>query len=246
MYETIKEIVNGCSDLLTKNGYKPSQNAGEFIGDLSCFQFRYDEERTLVILEYCSESNGDYTELGSWLYDGTNPKDVPTIVEDFSDVIAKKLGLKPSSGNTANVVMPTRAAAGSENTVDSLTQKMLAIFPAFKETYKEHVAEKGSFLYVSFFKETVVPELRTQSAESNTKTVTKVMKALAEIFYNCDRTTSDVICGVLIAGAFYDKPDLFDEYTVDLKEEYPCFVTAGKAILAEAKNNKKYREMLAK
>lgn len=247
MYDTIKEIVNGCAGLLTEQGFKPGENAGEFVGEKGKFIFRHDEERNLAILEFAAADleGAEAVELASWLYDGSNPKDCVTIAEDFSDQIAGRLGVKAPSSAAGNVVLPTRNAAGTENTIDSLTQKILAIFPAFKDAYKEHVSEKGSFLYVTFYKETIVPELRELlTDDGNRKTVEKVMKSFAEIYYNCDRTTSDALCGVILAGAFLDHPEKFEQYTEPLKEDYSCFVQAGRAILVEAKKNKKLREIL--
>ena len=244
-----KKIVDGCAELLCNNGYKNGESTGEFIKDNTKFTVKFVEESKMISLEYTenTEADGSAVVLSSWLYEG-NAGDVPVIIEDFCEQIGVKLGIaKPSASVLPqNVAMPTKKAKGDEQDMESLTQKMLAIFPAFKDDYKENVATYKSFLYVDFYKKTVVPKMReyTDNMAANKRNLDKIFKALAEVYYNCDRATGDVICGLIVAGTFYDRQDLLDG-CLSYLSEYPVFVTACKEAVAAAAKNKKFQKMFA-
>lgn len=244
-----KKIVDGCADILTKNGFAATDITGTFQKDSTCFAVKYIEESKMMVLEYTetADMEGSQVVLANWLYEG-NEGDIPVITEDFCDQIGVKLGLaKPAASLTANnVAMPTKKAKGDEYTIDSLTQKVLAIFPAFKEIYKENVAKYNSFLYVDFYKNNLVPKLRElcEDYKANKKTVDKTFKLFGEVYYNCDRETCELLCGLIIAGSFYDKQDKLEPCLSSL-EDFPLFTAACKEVVAEAAANKKFKQIFA-
>ncbi|MBR5451774.1 MAG: hypothetical protein IKV36_02140 [Clostridia bacterium] len=245
----LNKIIDGCSALLTKNGFAATDVAGEFTKDSTKFAVKYLEDSKMMVLEYTetADMEGSETVIANWLYEGIE-SDIPVIVEDFCDQIGVKLGIvKPAASLTANnIAMPTKKAKGDEYTIDSLTQKILAVFPAFKEVYKENVAKYNTFLYVDFYKSTLVPKLREicDDYSANKKTIDKSFKLLAEAFYNCDKETSELVCGLIVAGTFFDKKDKLDACLSKL-EEFPLFTAACKAVVEEAAANKKFKQIFA-
>ena len=237
-----KIITDLCAEVLTANGFKAEGDT--FESENAVFTVKYDEDRKLYILLYTDKAaNAGEAEMASWLFDEGTKSDATVIGEDFRDQIAIKLGIKKSALQSGNVVMPTRNAAGSENTIDSLTQKILAVFPAFKDDYREHMTEYGSFLSVTFYKKTIIPKLRelSEDVKGNRKLVEKVFKMFAEIYYNCDDITMDTLCGTIIAGAFYDRPDKLSDCLAGLDEEYPFFISACRTVVKTAGRSKKVR-----
>lgn len=246
--QIFKEISSACGEILSANGFKCKTDEGVFSSDTQEFAVKFNEESSMYSLEFTDKANSaDPVVLSSWLFDENNKGDKIVIKEDFCDSIAKKLGLKKLAGATNSVVMPTKSAAGQQNGVDSLTSKLLAIYPQFKEVYKENVATNGSFLYVDFFKSTVIPRMieQTENTIANKKQLEKLFKTLGDVFYNCDRTTSDVLCGVIIAGTFVNRAEKFEE-CVPFLEDYPYFVTACREIVKEVNRNKKYKAVFEK
>jgi hypothetical protein len=244
-----KKIVDGCAEVLTKNGFAATDITGVFQKDSVKFAVKYLEDSKMIVLEHTetADMEGSESVIANWLYEG-NEGDIPVIVEDFCDQIGVKLGLvKPAASLTANnVAMPTKKAKGDEYTVDSLTQKVLAIYPAFKESYKENVATYNSFLYVDFYKSTLIPKLREvcEDYKANKKTVDKTFKLFAEVYYNCDRETCELLCGLIIAGTFYDKQDKLEPCLSTL-EDFPLFTAACKEVVTEAAANKKFQQIFA-
>ena len=244
-----KKIVDGCAEVLTKNGFEQTDITGVFTKENAKFQIRYLEDSKMMVLEQTdtADVDGSETVIANWLYEG-NEGDIPVIVEDFCDQIGVKLGIvKPAASITASsIAMPTKKAKGDEYTIDSLTQKVLAIYPAFKEDYKQSVAKYNSFLYVDFYKNTLVPKLRDlcENYATNKKTVDKTFKLFAEVYYNCDRETCELLCGLIVAGTFFDKQDKLDACLSTL-EEFPFFTTACKDVVAEAATNKKFKQIFA-
>ena len=244
-----KKITDGCAELLGNNGFKNGESTGEFIKDNTKFTVKFIEESKMMVLEYTEnlEMESEPAVLSSWLYEG-NAGDVAVITEDFCEQIGVKLGIaKPSASVIPqNVAMPTKKAKGDEQDIESLTQKMLAIFPAFKDDYKENVSKYKSFLYVDFYKKTILVKMRewTDDYGANKRNLDKVFKALAEVYYNCDKATADLICGLIVAGTFYDRAELLEGCVAPLTE-FPVFATACKEATAAAAKNKKFHNMLA-
>lgn len=145
------EIIKPIDELLSKNGFTQKEQ-GCFEGESAIYKVYFDEARKQFVLSFKDKSNelDDFGELASWLFDGGVKSDAVVIAEDFCDVISKKLGIVKSNktNDAANIAMPTKAAAGEENGINSLTQKLLAIYPAFKNDYKEAYAKYNSFLYI--------------------------------------------------------------------------------------------------
>lgn len=238
-------VSSACGEILSANGFKCNTAEGKFTGENADFNVKYDDERKQFILEYVDKAaNGEPVELSSWLFEGENKNDAVIIGEDFASVVSVKLGIKKPTHGTSSVAMPTRSAAGEQHGAESLTQKLLAVFPQFKDDYREHVASIGSYCPITFMKQTIVPKLSqmTDDFDANRKALEKTFKMLGEVYYNCDRSTTELICGVIVAGAFKGKTAEFEKLAPAL-EDYPYFMTAGREILKYVGKNKKYAQI---
>ena len=100
--------------------------------------------------------------------------------------------------------MPSVSKDGTYN-ITAFTKKVLDVFPALKDDYKEHVAVYGNFLYLNFFGEKLVPQIKTILLENNKKSVKKVFDVLQNGYLQGDRDTVNTIVAVLAAACVNDE-----------------------------------------
>ena len=142
--------------------------------------------------------------------------------------------------------MPKKAEAGAEPNIEAFTQKFLAMFPQYKETYKAEVAKYGEFLYVDFFKKYGIEKMNELLADEskNKKQLAKYWKMLGEMHYEGDSNVGDLICTVIIGGSFFNDPAKFNEIAEKYLEDFPFLKAASKAAVINFKKNKKLRNAL--
>ena len=238
------EIVSFMSKTIATYNFEPV--AGEdysFKGETKAFKILYDEKKQFC-LQVADVNEGEieaYNNKAAWLFDENHSnKDTLIIAEDFEETILKELGIKKQVVRSGSeVALPSKTVAGQAPNIEGFTQKALAIFPEFKDTYKEEVEKNGEYLYVDFLKKTFVPKFREVIAAGNKKQISKIMDMLGKMYYEGDSTVSNVVVGVIIAGTFKDNPGEFDK-CAELVSNYPYLCSAGKQILQCVKSNKKY------
>ena len=100
--------------------------------------------------------------------------------------------------------MPTATKDGTYN-VTAFTKKMLDVFPALKDEYKEHVAVYGNFLYLNFFGEKLVPQIKEVLIENNKKSVKKLFDVFETVYLQGDRDTVNTAVAVIAAACVNDE-----------------------------------------
>lgn len=253
----LKEICDFVEPFMTENGYSSKeQETGFFKGEVKTFQIQYlESDKSFAIL--VAEVNpvgeiGEYKCLSTWYFneDDHGVKDTMLIADDFKEAIAKNLGLKivraDETGEVKAVALPERAAEGADPGIEAFTQKFLALFPQYKDYYREIVAKYGEFLYVEFFKKCGIEKMRELIADEvkNKKQVGKYFNMLGEMHYTGEQVVGDVICSVILAGSFGNNPQKFTELSEKYLEDYPFLKTAGAAAISNYKSNKKLRKLL--
>ena len=166
---------------------------GIFQNENKSVKVNYDLERqmyTLAVADIEDGAVGEYTELNAWLFDDSqNAKDAVSVGIDFVGSLRKNMGIKiKRSASAANVELPGISKSGSI-TVTGLAKKMLDFFPALKEEYKVHIAENGNFLYLNFFGEHLVPQVKGVLLSGNKKQVKKLFDLLKDLYVQGDKDT---------------------------------------------------------
>ena len=125
---------------------------------------------------------------------------------DFTNTLKSELGIKHTrSGALANAIdLPTATKDGTYN-ITAFTKKMLDVFPALKDDYKEHVAIYGNFLYLNFFGEKLVPQIKEVLLENNKKSVKKLFDVFETIYIQGDRDTVNTVVAVIAAACVNDE-----------------------------------------
>ena len=241
------EIVSFMSKTIATFNFVPVE--GEeytFVGETKAFKIVYTDNKQfcLQVANVSEGAIGEYSDKASWLFDENHSsKDTLIIAEDFEDTLFKELGVKRQAAHSgAEISLPNKTVAGQTPNIENFTQKILAIFPEFKESYKEELEKNGEYLYIDFLKKTFIPKFRAVVASGNKKQISKIMDMLGKMYYEGDSTVSNVVVGVVIAGTFKDDAEAFDK-CAEAIEDYPCLRSAGRQILQCVKKNKKYAAM---
>lgn len=243
------EIAAFMSKTIAAYGFSAVEDSDfTYKGDLKAFHIVYDENKQfcLQIADVNEGEIGAYTNKAAWLFDENHSaKDTLVIAEDFEETILKELGVQRKVTRAGSEIsLPGKTAAGQAPNIEGFTQKMLAVFPEFKDAYKEELAKNGEYLYVDFLIKTFVPKFREVIAVGNKKQISKIMDMLGKMYYEGDTTVSNVVVGVIIAGTFKDDTEAFIRAAESL-DNYPYLRSAGLQILQCVKKNKKYAELFA-
>ena len=233
---------------IDEHGFAASEG-GIFKNAQKAFEVRYDEAKQMYILAVAdiAEDNsfGEYKEINSWLFDDSqNAKDASAVGMDFVNSLRKELGIKSKrtvDGN--NVELPTMNKSGSMN-VAGFAKKMLDVFPALKDEYKNHIAIYGNFLYLNFFGEHLVPRVKRLFTEGNKKQIKKFYDILEDAYVKGDKDTVNVMISVLCASAYND--ETVNTNIRSMLEEDKHFLSSYDSFLPVLSKNKKLLQVLVK
>ncbi len=208
----MKVLLDGQNFIADGEIYKNEQKA---------VKIEYDEEKKLFNLLAAEVNEGEPAEfatLTSWYFDETQTeRDALAVGVDFADTLRSNLGLKKEKG-TAKVELPI-ADKSDSSTISALTQKLLAIFPQFKDAYKESVAEYNKFLYLDFFTTNFVPAIKNLLETGTKKQHKKLFDMLSEMYNTGSGETTDAVV-VIISAAIYNNEKgaaIFAEHSAENK-----------------------------
>jgi hypothetical protein len=174
-----------------------------FVSETKAISVKYDEARqmyTLSVAEINEGNVGEFTEINSWLFDDSQTaRDASSVGIDFANSLRKEFGVKHT--RAANISLPT-AVKGDVVNMAGFTKKMLDIFPALKDEYKDHIAIYGNFLYLNFFGEHLVPRLVRLFEEGTKKQIKKFYDVAEDAYVKGDRETVNTLVAVLTAAAY--------------------------------------------
>lgn len=199
-------VIKEMTPFLEENGFKPQED-GSYLNDKKAVAVEYSEERQMYLLKMADVEDGkagEMAEVSAWLFDDSqNAKDAEAVGIDFISTIRDNLGIKRTRSTTAQVELPT-ASNGVYN-ISAFTKKVLDIYPQFKDTYKAHIAKYGNFLYLNFFGETLVPQIKSVLTENNKKSVKKLYEMLENGYVQGDKDTVNTIVACLSAACLNDE-----------------------------------------
>lgn len=232
------------SPLLLQNGYE--EKDGAFVCDNAAYKVEYNEANRLFELKKASVAEGvvgEYTVISAYLFDeDSTERDATAVGIDFLDTVTTGLGLNPRKTRSASAVALPQKSDGETPGLSDLTSKLLAVFPALKDTYKEHIEENGEFLYVNFYLEHFVPLLAEMLREKPDKKLRKLFDTLNELYCKGDRTVGNLIVVVLIGGAIKGDREAL-EAALALLSEHQHLKSAVHNIAKRTARDKKLKEL---
>lgn len=199
----LENVINELTPFFEENSIK--EKDGVYLGETKAIAINYDEARqmfTLSVAEITDGNIGEYSEINSWLFDDTqNVKDAVSVGIDFANSLRKEFGIKHTRPSVANIDLPT-AQKGDTMNITAFSKKMLDVFPALKDEYKNHVAIYGNFLYLNFFGEHLVPRLVRLFEEGTKKQIKKFYDVAEDTYVKGDNDTVNVLVALLAAAAY--------------------------------------------
>lgn len=239
-------VIKEMQPFLDENNFKTLED-GSFLNDTKKVKVEYNEERQMYSLFIADIEDGEakeYSEVSSWLFDDSqNAKDAGSVGVDFTATLRENMGIKIKRAVSTEIDLPTATKTGSY-TISGFSKKMLDIFPAFKDSYKEHVAEYGQFLYLSFMGEYLVPQIKEILLANDRKTVKKIIDFLSDCFNKGDRETVNAVVAVTTA-AIYNDDTLKDNFFAAVEDE-KYYMEAVKNFIPVFPTNKKLVSLLIK
>lgn len=246
------EIVKELTPFLAENGFV--LDGTSFKKDSRIFNVKYEDAKREFVLSAADVAEdgeaGVFSVLSTWFFDEADhgANDTKCIAADFTEVIAASVGVKlpTASINAVEIAMPEKNAAGTEPGIEAFTQKFLAMFPQYKDAYKEMLAKYGDFLYINFYKTYGVEKMKELLANeaANKKAIAKYFTMLGDMHYEGELILGDIICSVILAGTFGNDPAAFEDVAEKYLADYPFLKTAGRAAVKNYKSNKKLMAIL--
>lgn len=232
------------------DGQKFVKDGDLFKNEQKAVKVFYDEEKTtynMAIADVSDGAVGEFKTVNSWLFGADQGvKDAMSVGVDFADTLRSSLGVKKNTRSASgDIALPT-TERGDGITQTTLTQKLLAIYPQYKETYKAEVAKYGKFLYLDFYTRYFVPEIKAllENAIANRKQLKKVFDMLHEIYVEGDSLATDTVV-MLISAAIYGNEKATEAAIAQMGED-KHLITSVKEMLAQIKSNKKLAAALIK
>ena len=204
----LENVIAEMQPFFDENGFKETD--GIFKNNKKAAAIEYSDERQMYILktaDIAEDGSFELTEVNAWLFDDTqNAKDAEAVGIDFTSTLKAELGIKHkrSAAQISAVDLPAASKDGTYN-VTAFTKKVLDVFPALKDEYKSHVAVYGNFLYLNFFGEKLVPQIKAVLLENNKKSVKKLFDVLQNGYLHGDRDTVNTIVAVVAAACVNDE-----------------------------------------
>lgn len=209
-----ENVIKELEPLFAENGI--TEKDGVFVSENKAISVDYNEQRqmyTLSVADITDGNIGEYKEINSWLFDDSqNAKDAASVGIDFANSLRKEFGIKHTRLANANVELPT-AVKGDVMNISGFAKKMLDIFPALKDEYKNHIAVYGNFLYLNFFGEFLVPRLVRLFEEGTKKQIKKFYDVAEDAYVKGDKDTVNTLICVLAAAAYKN-----EKVTNEIKE----------------------------
>lgn len=246
--QVLSKITEQLNGLIESNNFSANDAGDTYTNDRFSFRISHDTEKQMLLLDVAevSESGevGAYANASSWLFEeAENLRDAESAGLDFLDSLKGRMGIRGvRTGRSGEVAMPRREAGATPN-IEALSVKTLAIFPQFKEVYKEHVAHYGSLLYIEFFKSTLTVRVGELLDENNKKSLKKVFAMLCEMYTEGDRTVQNVIVGIVLGGAVCGNPERYQR-ALEYLEENEYLKSAFIHMAARVEKDKRFKTML--
>ncbi len=242
----LENVIAEMQPFFDENGFKEVD--GIYKNDKKAALVEYSDERQMYVLktaDIAEDGSFELTEANAWLFDDSqNAKDAIAVGIDFTSTLKSELGIKNKRlAVTTAIDLPTASKDGTYN-VTAFTKKMLDVFPVLKEEYKAHVAVYGNFLYLNFFGEKLVPQIKAVLLENNKKSVKKLFDVLQNGYLQGDRDTVNAIVAVVAAVCVND--ETVKENAVAALGDNKHFVDSVEQFIPVILSNKKLSTALLK
>ena len=234
-----ENVINEMQPFFDEHGFKAGED-GVFSNETKSFKVNYNEARqtyTLSVANITEDGVSEFGEINAWLFDDSqNAKDAASVGIDFVNSMRKEIGVKIKRAVNTEIELPSASKSGAM-TVTGFTKKMLDVFPALKDDYKEHVTVYGDFLYMNFFGEKLVPLMNDLFVTGTKKQIKKLYDVFEVAYVKGDKDTVNVMVALLCAAS-YNNEKATDSVKAMLEENSHFLTSYTNFIPVFAKNKK--------
>ncbi len=231
-------IFNEMEPFLTEKNFIKKDDC--FVNEEKSIKVAYDDNRKMFTLSVAEIEQGelsDYREINAWLFDQNyNEKDAVSVGMDFTISLRKEFGVKANRAVNSLIDLPSASKNGAVN-VTSFAKKLLDVFPALKDEYKNHISVYGNFLYLSFYGEHLRPRLIRLFEEGTKKQIKKLIDVIDDAFTKGDKDTVNTAVVLLVSAAY--KNEKITETIKTALADNTNLLGAFTSMLPEFSNNKK-------
>lgn len=241
-------IFDGIFNVLKDKGFKKeSFEKGEYLSNgKKAFLVDYNEDKKLIYLKSAQleEDKGvEWSEVSSWLFDeNTEDRDKETIKNDFCDSCLEQIGAKAGVRGIKKVEMPSKKKKADTIDVESFSARFLAMFPEYKDAYKENVSKYGEFMYDDFFSKYGVEAIKKVFDEGNKRHVSKYFELLNLAYVSGDEAVASTVVYSIFATIMFSEKNYEREIDGEL-EKLPYLKNAvrhTKSVLSSEGKRAKY------
>ncbi len=236
----LNKVLEGMNEFMTQQGFSSAED-GVFVKDEQAVRVVFNESAAVYELHY-KNGQEDEQKISSYLFDGERSEaDAEAVAIDFVETMRTKLGIKRAPNKGGEIELPKELKTEKIG-INGFMQKLLAIFPQYKETYKAHVAQYGKLLPVEFCHQYFVPSVRELLNSGNKKSIKKFYDAMTDLFVAADGELVPYVVGLLAAGINGNQEVLasFKEQTAGCASLYPAVINFDKYY----QHNKKLKNCL--
>ncbi len=242
-----EKVIAELQPFFDEHNFKPCED-GSYKNDKKAVKVQYEEPRQMYTMQIADieEGNvGEYEEVNAWLFDDTqNAKDATAVGIDFTATLRKNMGIKIKRAQGSELVELPSVSKGGSTTITGFTKKMLDFFPVLKDEYKNHIAENGNFLYLNFFGEQLVPQIKAVLDGGNKKQIKKLFDLLDDLYIKGDKDTVNTIVAVICAAAY--KNDDMKAKITEMLDDDKHFLSSFQNFLPVLPKSKKLLAALIK
>ena len=236
----IDKVLEEMSPFFEEQGFKSTEK-GKYKNDTCEISIEYDDARQMYVLKKAEGAEGK--EISAWLFDDSQTeRDAVSVGIDFTETLSENLGVKKNSRARRLIDMPEMSKDGAD--INSFAKKVLDVYPQFKETYRAHIGKYGNFLYLNFFGETLVPQLKSVLNTGDKKSIKKIFTVFENTYITGDKDTVNAMVAV-IAATVCDDERAQANLAVTL-EDNKHLLNAVTSLAPKIKANKKLSSTLIK
>lgn len=241
-----ENVIKEMQPFFDENSFKAD---GEiFANEQKAAKIVYDEKSqtyNLLVADVLADGIGEFSNINSWLFDDTQTaKDATSVGVDFTNSLRQQLGIRHERKPSENGIDLPSASKTGNMTISGFTKKMLDVFPAMKEEYKQHIADNGTFLYLNFFGASLTPRLIRLFEEGTKKQIKKFYDVIEDTYVKGDRETINITVAILSAASY--KNSKVDLAIKEMLSENNHFLSAYNAFCISFAKNKKLVSALVK
>lgn len=177
-----------------------------FSNDKKAFRISHNAEKHVFELDVANLEGGeaDFVNISNYLFDdSSDERDARSVGGDFLDSLNNELGIQRSVAlRRKDVSLPSKAAADATPGVEAFASRFLTLFPAYKDVYKDSVAQYNGFLPDYFFSTNAAPLLAGFIKNGETKQFVKMVNMLDEYYVDGDNEVQSTITYSILGEMF--------------------------------------------